>query len=299
MEPASPSSGVDRGSKGTRMSRRLILLAGVFVLLLVGTGVVALTQGGNESSLNPIAQAAARTQDSSGGRTSFYGTITGQGLHHPIEISGRGLFNGTTNRSRLSMAMTAPAPVGRIEMEGVGSASHFYYRSDAFKSVLPEGDEWVGLDLSLGSPSETGAIASASPTGQLGMLRAVSDRFEKLGEKRVRGVETTGYRSAVDPDRYAEYLRGKGAPKAAEEYEQVSETVPEAIEIETWIDGKGLVRQTTVKSNGHDPHSGDETSMEMTIDFHDFGTSPEIELPDPDTVYDLSPTVRPKLGLDG
>lgn len=220
-------------------------------------------------------------------------------MPHPIEMRGRGLFNGTTNRSRLKMRIALATPPGRIEMEGVGSGSHFYYKSEKLQSALPDGDEWVGLDMSLGSSSETGAVASASPNEQLAVLRAVSDKVEKLGEKRVRGVETTGYRSSLDPHRYAGYLRGKGSPKAAEEYEQVAKAVPSATEIETWVDRKGLVRRTTMKSDAHDPHSGDETSTEATMDFYDFGISPEIQLPDSDTVYDATPTIRSNLGLDG
>jgi len=202
-----------------------------------------------------------------------------------------------TNRNQLRMIV--PTPSGRTEMEGVGNGSHFYLRSELLKSELPEGDEWIGLDLSLGSSSETGAIASASPSGQLAVLRAVSDKVEKLGEKRVRGVETTGYRSPLDPEHYAEYLRGKGSTKAAEEYEQLAKTVPSTTEVETWIDRKGLVRQTVVKSDAHDPRSGGETSTEVTIDFYDYGISPEIKLPNPDTVYDATPMIRSKLGLSG
>jgi hypothetical protein len=184
-------------------------------------------------------------------------------------------------------------------MEGVGSGSPFYYRSDLLKSALPSGDEWMGLDMSLGSSSETGAVAVASPGEQLAVLRAVSDKFEKLGKKRVRGVETTGYRSSLDPERYAEYLRGKGSMKAAEEYEQLAKTVPSTTDVETWIDGKGLVRQVILKSDAHDPRSGEETSTKMTVDFYDYGISPEIQLPNPDTVYDATPMIRSKLGLGG
>ena len=46
------------------------------------------------------------------------------------------------------------------------------------------------------------------------------------------------------------------------------------------------------------PVSGEETSTETTADFYDFGISPEIQTPDPDTVYDVTPTLRAKLGLD-
>lgn len=213
-------------------------------------------------------------------------------------MSGRGLFNGTTNRSQLTMAVSTPSS-RRVEMEGVGSGSHFYYRSDLLKSALPGGDEWMGLDMTLGSSSETGAVASASPSEQLAVLRAVSDNVEKLGQKRVRGVKTTGYLSSLDHERYAEYLRDKGSMKAAEEYEQVAKAVPSTIEVETWVDAKGLVRQTILRAHSHDPSTGKETSTEMTVDFYDFGISPEIQLPSPDTVYDATPMIRSKLGLGG
>jgi len=32
----------------------------------------------------------------------------------------------------------------------------------------------------------------------------------------------------------------------------------------------------------------DPTSVEMTMDFYDFGISPDIELPDPETVFDAT-----------
>jgi hypothetical protein len=298
MEPAPPSSRGDRESNGSSLPRRLLKVAGVLALLLIGIAAYALTQGGGETSFNPIAQAAVRTQQAPGARTSFHATIEGQSLPHPIEMSGRGLFNGTTNHSQLTMAV--PIPSGRrVEMEGVGSGSHFYYRSDLLKSALPGGDEWMGLDMSLGSSSETGAVAGASPSEQLAMLRAVSDNVEKLGEKKIRGVETTGYRSSLDHERYAEYLRDKGSAKAAEEYEQVVKAVPSTIEIETWVDAKRLVRQMILRARSHDPSTGEETSTKMTVNFYDYGISPEIQLPNPDTVYDATPMIRSKLGLGG
>jgi hypothetical protein len=36
----------------------------------------------------------------------------------------------------------------------------------------------------------------------------------------------------------------------------------------------------------------------VVADFYDFGISPDIQLPDSDTVYDATPTIRAKLGLD-
>jgi hypothetical protein len=55
----------------------------------------------------------------------------------------------------------------------------------------------------------------------------------------------------------------------------------------------------TMKVDTHDPSSGDATSMDVTVDFSHFGISPEIQLPDPDSVYDATNLVRSKVGLGG
>ncbi len=211
-------------------------------------------------------------------------------------MSGTGVFNGLTDRSQLTF--TVPTPSGGVEMKGIGSGSQLYYKSDLLQSGLPSGYEWMGFDASLGSASETTVVASSDPSAQLDLLRAVSDEFETLGKKKIRGAETTGYRSTFDLDGVAQYLRGKGSVKAAEQYERVAETVPTTTEVVTWIDSKGLVRRMKMTGDAQDLSSGEETSTETTADFYDFGISPDIQLPDPDTVYDVTPMLRVKLGLD-
>lgn len=287
----SPGSGND-----SALSRRLLQLACVLAVVLIGAVVFASLHGGNEASLNPIAQAAARTQDASGGRISYHVTVQGGSQSHPIAMSGAGVFNGETNRSQ--MTLTVPTPSGEVEMEGVGDGSQLYYRSDLLQSGLPPGDEWMGFDASLGTASETAIAASSDPGAQLDLLRAVSDEFETLGKKRIRGVEVTGYRSTFDLDGVAEYLRGEGSVKAAEQYERVAEAVPTTTEVVAWIDAKGLVRRMKMTAEPQGAGPGEGTSTETTADFYDFGISPDIQLPDPDTVYDVTPTLRAKLGLD-
>jgi hypothetical protein len=291
MAPAPRSEG-----ENNHLSRRLLQLAGVLAVVLIVTVVFAWLHGGDEASLNPIAQAAARTQEAAGGRTSFHATVRGDSQPHPITTSGVGVFNSQMNRSQLTM--TVPTPDGRVEMEGVGSGSQMYFKSELLQPRLPSGDEWLGLDASLGSASETAVAANADPTAQLDLLRAVSDEFKMLGEKKIRGEETTGYRSKFDLDDITEYLRGKGSGKAAEQYERIAEAVPTTTEVVVWIDAKGLVRRMTMTGESQDPSSGEVTSTETTADFYDFGISPDIQLPDPDTVYDVTPMIRAKLGLD-
>jgi hypothetical protein len=297
MEPASSSGGVDGPGGHDALARRLFQLAGILAVLLIAVVAFAWMHGDDETSLNPIAQAAIRTQQSSGGRSSFHGIVRGPSMPDPLRLSGDGMFNGQTNRSQVTM--TIPTPAGGVEMEGVGSGTQMYFKSKLFEGGLPSGDEWVGIDASFGTSSETEIGANSDPSAQLDLLRAASDEFETLGKEKVRGVETTVYRSTFDFDSFADYLRGKGAAKAAEQYERLAEGAPSNSEFETWIDDRGLVRRMKIDQESHDPDSGDATTMEMTADFYDFGISPDIQLPDPGTVYDATPMVRSHLGLDG
>jgi hypothetical protein len=266
------------------------------MVLLIAAFAFALTQGGNEASLNPIAQAAVRTEESPGARMAFHATVRSGSGDRPIAMTGAGVYNGHTNRTR--MTMTVPTPTGRLAMEVVGSGSQMYFRSKLFHSRLPPGDEWIGLDAALGMASETGVGTNSDPVAQLDRLKAVSDEFETLGKRKIRGTETTAYRSTFDLKGYAEYLRRKGSLKAATQYERVAEAVPSTTEVVTWIDAKGLVRRMGVTAESQDPNSRKTTSTDMTVDFYDFGISPEIQLPDPNTVQDVTPMVRAKLGLD-
>jgi hypothetical protein len=55
----------------------------------------------------------------------------------------------------------------------------------------------------------------------------------------------------------------------------------------------------TLKVDSHDPSSREEVTMEMTADLSHFGISPEVQVPDADTVYDATDEVRSKVGLGG
>lgn len=261
MGPAAPLSGGDNGPGGDDRPRRLFLLAGVLVALTIAIAVFASVQGGGESSLNPIAQAAVRTQESPGARALLHATAQKQSGSGPIEMSGRGVYNGQTDRSE--MTITAHGPTGDFKLQSVGDGTHIYFKSEAFQSELPGGDEWMGLDLSRYTQSDAVLSSNSDPSSQLDLLKSVSDKFETLGKETIRGVKTTGYRGTLDT----------------------------GLEFETWIDGKGLVRRITMKGDPSDP-----TSVEMTVDFYDFGISPDIKLPDPETVFDATDLARHEAG---
>lgn len=278
-------------------SHRLPRLAGVLAALLVVVGAIALlSRGGDGAPLNPIAQAAALTEESSGARVSFHGTVQQSALPQAIPMSGDGVLDQQANRSQVSITMSTPK--GEVDMEAIGDGTKAYLKSALFEH-LPDGDQWIGYDTTLGTSSETGFGASSNPSEQLDLLRGVSDEFRALGRRTIRGVRTTGYRATLDLDRYVDYLHSKGADEAAEDYERVAKVAPTTAEIETWIDDEKLVRQIRVTTHTRDSNSGETNSTTMTMDLYDFGISPEIQPPDPSTVYDITPEIRAKLGLDG
>jgi hypothetical protein len=261
MGSTAPLSEGDNGAGGVDHPRRLFLLAGVLAALVIAIVVFASVQGGDEVSLNPIAQAAVRTQESPGAKILLHATATKQSGSGPIEMSGRGAYNGRTGRSETTI--TAHGPTGSMKLQAVASRTHLYFKSEAFRSELPGNDEWMGLNLSQDTQSDGALSSNSDPSSQLDLLKSVSDEFETLGKDTIRGVKTTGYRS----------------------------TLKTGLKVETWIDGKGLVRRMRMKASPSDP-----TSVDMTVDFYDFGISPDIKLPDPDTVFDATHMAGLKAG---
>jgi hypothetical protein len=286
---------MDHPHSPPRRSSRLLRFGGILAALLLIAGAVSWIQGRGGGPLNPIAKAAAATENSSGAKFSFRATVSSASLPQPLTTVGQGAFNGQTNRSQMTLHVATPK--GTIAMEALGSGTNAYYKSKSLQAELPDGDEWLGIDLGLGSVPSSSVNANPDPSALLDLLRAVSDELETLGEKAIDGAETKGYRGTFDPDRYINYLRDKVSAEAAKQYEELSETAPSTIELETWIDDGNLVRRMGMTVHTRSPES-EQTTVKMSANFHDFGIAPEIQLPDPDSIYDATPKVRAELGLD-
>jgi len=286
---------MDASSNLEPLSRRLLQVAGGLSVLLIAVVVFAWQHGSDEASLNPIAEAAAHTEHANGARMTVQYAYTYPNLPRSIPASGEGVYNGRTGRSQLSVSV--PIPNHDFKMEAVGDSRTVYLRSDIFKGGLPPGDEWMGIQVGLANSAETSAAGSSDLKAQLGQLRAVSGNVEALGQAEVRGVETTGYRSSFDLADYASYLRRQDSAVAARQYERVAETVPTTNEVEVWVDADDFIRQVRIKTTYLKPKRFQPRTMDMTIEYFDFGVTPEIHLPKPSTVFDATPVTRAELGL--
>jgi hypothetical protein len=169
--------------------------------------------------------------------------------------------------------MTVPPHKGGdpMKMETVYDGTVMYMRSSQF-GALPGGSEWMALDLSFGGEPDTPLSAGGDAKGELALLEAVTGKVQKLGKEDVRGVPTTRYRGAVEEE---------GSP----------------FRVEAWIDADGLVRRMRLVHSQPPENGQGPTSIDMRIDFFDFGIDPEIDVPELSEVFDATALARNKLGL--
>jgi hypothetical protein len=252
-------------------------------ILIVALGVFAWQQGsgdGGGSPLNAIAQAAEKTNGEPGGRATMRAVVTSPD-QAPIEMSGR-LAYDQAGREQMAIRFPDPHSGGQVTIQGVMDEDVMYLRSSALGS-LPDGKEWMKIDFSsFGVDGESSAPA-VNAKGELAVLEAATGPVQKLGEKRVRGVQTTGYRGTLSASDNAARLREEGVE---EELVKAAEN-DGPLEVEAWIDGKGLVRRMRLVKDQRQPDGGRDT-IDMTIDFFDFGAEPEIEAPDSSEVFDAT-----------
>ena len=188
--------------------------------------------------------------------------------------------------------MLDPDSGGSVEMQVVGDGTVMYIRSSLFGS-LPGGREWMALDLSFGEELGTPIPANGDAMGELELLEAVTGDVQKLGTEDVHGVPTTRYRGTVGVSENAERLREAGA----EDLASVIEEKGKPLQVEAWIDADGRVRRMRLVNSQPGEGNEEPTTIDMRMDFFEFGNVPEIEVPEPSEVFDATAFAREGLGL--
>jgi hypothetical protein len=265
--------------------------------ILVGALVVFASQNGGESDgggpLNAIAQAAERTQDEGGGRAVMQSVVSSPSQSEPLEISGQMSFDAD-GRTSAVLKFLNPDTGQPAEMEMVGDGAVIYMRSSVFGS-LPDGREWMSLDLEFATGLDRDALvpSEGDAKGELELLEETSD-VQKLGKEDVNGVSTTHYRGKVSASENADRLREEGGD---EDFASRIEEEDSAIRVEAWIDADELVRRMRIVQRTPGDDGEGPTTMDMRMDFFDFGIDPAIDVPDSDEVFDATSLAKEELGL--
>jgi hypothetical protein len=197
-------------------------------------------------------------------------------------MTGQMVFDNETGRSRVVLTMPDPDSSGSVEMQGVFDGTVMYVQLGQLGS-LPDGAEWMALDFSSFGLEEDEIPSNGDAMGELELLEAATGGVRKLGKESVRGVPTTRYRGTVGVAEQVKQLREKGVEEDLSSYIQKKGT---PLRIEVWIDTDGLVRRMRyVKTDpAGDGHGA--TTLDMRVDFLDFGDVPEVEVPDSSEVFD-------------
>jgi hypothetical protein len=278
------------------LSQRLLKVTAGLSALLILIVAFAWLHGSDEASLNPIAEAAARTQEQPGSRIAMRG-VYAMPAGQSMVMHGSGLYNARTGRSSLAMELTVPGLASPLRFDAVGDKQTMYMRSRVFTAELPPGDRWLATQVGLGNSAQTSLASNSGSESELEMLRAAGGKVEDLGEETVRGVATTRYRGTVDLNRYADLLREEGKPTGAHEYEQLAKAMPAPIPVEAWLDDQGLVRRMRMVMDLPTTAGAPTVTMDLTMEFFDFGIAPNVDIPPSSETFDATPLARAQLHL--
>jgi hypothetical protein len=257
-------------------------------IVVIAFVVLASLRGGDEGggplgggSLNAIAQAAEKTRHEPGGRVAVRMVASAPGSK-PIPMWGQMVYDGE-DRTRAVLTVLPPGSDQSFQMNMVTDGTTMYMNSRRFGS-LPEDARWMKLDLEFAQGPESPVPANPDAMGQLELLETVSDDVEKLGREKIRGVATTHYSGTIPVATQADRLREVGAEELAERSEK--EGSPTAVE--AWVDDHGLMRRMKIVQTSPQVEGDGTATVEMRMDFFDFGIEPVIEVPDDDEVFDAT-----------
>jgi hypothetical protein len=282
------------------LSRKLMDGVKFLSLLLVLVLANSFLNGDAESRLefNPVAAAAERTQNYPGAKFTLYATSTSDGLPRPIHVRGYGAYNSETGRSR-AVAVTSSAPKN-VSIETIADQTSVYMRGGAATGEIPDNKEWIKFEPFLGQSADDVMVGTGGgPDETLQMLRAVSGDVQPMGQEQVRGVPTTRYRATLTMSGFAEAMREEGNEEMAEVYEKYAVLSPSPFLIEAWIDAEDTVRRSRMVMDLPVEKGAPALTMDMRMEFFDFGARPEIELPDSSRVIDATPYLEEELDEAG
>jgi hypothetical protein len=276
-------------------SRRLLQLAGLLSLLLIAVVVNYLLHEGGEV-LNPVAEAAQRTAAQPGARIKMEVTYGATGGARTITGTGVGAYDARSGRTRIDF--TVPIP-GRapLTVRAVGDERTTYTHSAPLAAELPDGKQWLGMEPLLGHDPSKALGSGPGAEGTLEMLKAVGGGVEELDHQSVRGHRTTRYRATMDLAHVADVMAEHGETDLASEYRQMAEEAPAPIPVEVWIDENGLLRLTRMVLSLPTGDGGPTLSVDMKMEYSDFGVHPKVKLPPRRKVFDYTPVLRAELGL--
>lgn len=241
-----------------------------------------------------IVASAAASAAAKSARIDGSATIDIAGLPKPLSFSMQGLttFDGREGDLKMDMSsilgMIPGAPSKLVIEARVVDGVMYMSFGDVMEAVaggralLPprlRGIKWLSLDLTSIKGANGLGSSPSSFTQTLEYLRAATDNgVRTIGQERVRGVATTHYSARITKAQLEASLRkNAGSSPLGKEALAGIAMFRDGLTIDVWIDGDQLVRRETIDVPMN--MLGQTGSMNMSIDFYDYGTPVDVQAP--------------------
>ena len=263
------------------MRRLPALLLASLALVLLGPAC----GGSDEDPAATLAAASSKTIDAKSSKVALVMEMTPPG-GSPTKIAAEGAFDYGTRQGTMTMdagSMGMPGLTGNIEMIMLGELIYM-----KFPAGLLPGKPWLKLDLnSLGEQSGIDLaglqeLGSNDPSNFLHFLEGAGEDAKKVGEEKVRGVDTTHYRATFD----LEKAKAEAPADLKDDVDQMIEQLGKStIPADVWVDGEGLTRRMRFV---FDAIGEEKVGMTVTQELFDFGVKVEATAPPEDQVSDFA-----------
>lgn len=221
-----------------------------------------------------------------------------------VSFTADGVFDGDSFQMSLDFAEIAAAmgeelPEGMDEpMQVVSQGTRVYMRMPFMEEVLGS-KPWISMTPEdLGAAGESlGFGGGGNPAQLLETLRGAGE-VEVIGTQVIRGVEATGYRTEVDLAEAMKEIPEKYRELVASQLGEVTGTMP----VEIWLDADGLPRRVVMDMSsmfGSLVDQSGDGALSGSMDFYDYGTDVDIELPDASEVTSFDEFLGLMGGLGG
>lgn len=282
-----------RRSCRATIGRRIKALPVLVAVMMASAGCATRT------SMNQFARAVSASSHSLGYRMTMTFRVKRSQPSIQLDGSGAGTFDTKDHIGTMLLSVHQAGGDSYLQQAfGRGVPVHLlfdhstlYVRAAAGPGTTP----WLKFDLAkvggVGAlPGLTGVFgnpAAGDPSQILGDLRAVTGRIERIGVRRLRGVQTTEYRASVALGRVAANVPPGSREAIRRGVEQLEQRGVRSIPVEVWVDLKGLVRQVHM-AYGWQHTGATRFHAVIRVDILAYGRQPRPSLPSPAQVTDAT-----------
>ena len=268
------------GSSRPRRRRLGALAAGGAAVLALGLGACSgddsAAPAPSAASASPATQLtafevvqASAQQSKEAGSAKFSLAVAGNAEGQAVDLTGDGAFDAATGAFEVQVTLPAEMGGAALTMRLVDGT--------AYVSGAPLTAQGQWLRMPLDAVAAGGLDTSAmDPAKTLEQLQAVADDVREVPAQTVRGVEAEGYAGTIDVAKAVELLPPEQRTPDATAAAQEIGDIPFTLYVDEQNRPVRMTQQVAV----------DGATVDITMDYYDWGSDVDVAAPDPATVTD-------------